>query len=274
MVPFFCSYCLDILPATFTEYVTWFCEHCAPKVAKPSPVKKIPAPSRKSDRLANSAKLNLGSKPVQRIEARTTLKRKNISESATRTEMRKHESSHLQPCEAHGTVNHERDQKLEKERRLIDNTNTDKNAESCKLLQDQNCEEAESTKISNYQGLGEAGSSKSEPNQKLEESESSKISNDLKLVVVESNKVNENQKLDEAEISKISVDLKLENHRASMLEDKGNTGQDAESSKINTHDDPQNTSEPNFGVPAEPIIFPVWRYDIPFSCLVSVPYIW
>lgn len=61
-----CSYCLDKLPATFDEYVSWLCEDCKQKVGKTFSLDKPSIPSRLS--LFDNSKEMQASEPMIRIK--------------------------------------------------------------------------------------------------------------------------------------------------------------------------------------------------------------
>lgn len=61
-------YCLDVLPATFDEHVTWFCLDCEPKVQKLSTINKTIA-------LPSGLSHSVNSKNVRATQSRIRLKR-------------------------------------------------------------------------------------------------------------------------------------------------------------------------------------------------------
>ncbi|XP_059631622.1 PHD finger-containing protein 1-like isoform X2 [Cornus florida] len=94
-------YCLDILPATFDEFVYWFCEDCKPEVAKQFPLEKpSPYPSKKRDRVSSKGDQVTGSK--------IKLKKKDIPCLVAETkEQRCQSSPSEQPQEAHEKLDFE-----------------------------------------------------------------------------------------------------------------------------------------------------------------------
>ncbi|KAK9271385.1 hypothetical protein L1049_026975 [Liquidambar formosana] len=282
-------YCLDILPETFDEYVTWFCEDCVPKVAEPTLEKACSIPLRKSGRFKVKAVHVTQSRTIVKKNKRTRLsvKRKNITGPVTKTKVPRCESSPLlQPCKAHSSEDREKDQKLGKRRKLklryrgkpddeveYSKFNTFQIASGSLLNISENepslqpCEDNSSENCEKDQKLGkqrksilryrdkpedEAESTKFDTFQRASGNPSNISANDPSL-----------QPCEDHSSENCETDQKLGKQRKSILRYRGNFDDEAESSKFNTSQkasgDPSNISGHDNYVHAQPIIDPVWR---------------
>ncbi|XP_059454716.1 uncharacterized protein LOC132184940 isoform X2 [Corylus avellana] len=238
-------YCLDVLPKTFDEYVTWFCEDCEPKVGKLSTINKAsPLPS--------AINHPINSVNVQATQSGIELKKKNCSQILKKSKKVKKKklkvftdclakatmricenSPSLLPNETHCGKIREKDQKLGQDLRLVLSEDADSNDEVGYLnnslqLREMHCGE-------NCEGQ--------------------KSGREARVVAESVNpslRCNEMHYSENCEkVQKLGLDLK----------NKTNADVEAESvktSQIVMHY-PSNILEPKCHVPSQPIIDPIWR---------------
>ena len=240
---------MDVLPKTFDEYVTWFCEDCEPKVGKLSTIDKASS-------LPCAINHPINSKNVQATQSGIELKKKNCSHILKKSKKVKKKKlkvftdslakATVQICENSPSLQHnethcgkicEKDQKLGQDLRLVLTEDADSNDEVGYLnnslqLREMHCGE-------NCEG------------QKLRRE--GRVVAEFVKPSLRCNEMHNGENCEK--VQKLGLDLK----------DKTNADVEAESVKTSqiVMQYPSNILEPKYHVPSQPIIDPIWRYSIP-----------
>jgi hypothetical protein len=262
----FPRYCLDVLPKTFHDYVTWFCVDCEPKVGKKlSTIDKatflpsaISHPINSKNVQATQSRIGLKKKICsQRLKNSKKVKKKKIkvtTDSLAKATMEICENRpSLQLNETHCGKICEKDQKLGQDLRLVLTDDTNSNDEVgylnhslqlCEMHCGENCE---------GQKLGQEAGVDLKDGANLEEVAES---------VTPSLRCSEMLNDENCEkLQKLRLDLK----------DKTNADVEAESVKTShiAMRDPSNILEHKCHVRSQPIIDRIWRYSIPPEFIVK-----
>lgn len=236
-------YCLDKIPETFDEYVTWFCEDCAPKVAEPAIAIPRAVTSKKTFRARlRTWQMTLPKTIKKNNKSKARRKKKVTTSSVAKSELQKRESSPSHSHKASHSDNYENEQNLGKESEV--------------MVEDRGCpiEEAESNEPP------KASHSKESENDQTLGKARLLLPEDRDSPMEEASGSHQPRKARRTE--DFENDPKLGKESISVLKDRGSPNS-AESRELNTLQvvtgDPSIIPEHKIYVPAKPIIQPVWR---------------
>ncbi|XP_012066056.1 uncharacterized protein LOC105629137 isoform X2 [Jatropha curcas] len=122
-------YCLDVLPATFDEYVVWLCEDCESKTLQLSfPDERSPFQVREND-FESFGSVQVKKKKNVKKKLKKKSKRKDNTQRGNSAVIGHGKSSSLQPQEVHCSENSERDQEFVRQD-VLNDCNFDEAVES------------------------------------------------------------------------------------------------------------------------------------------------